>query len=158
MTIASQDSFIQYSGNGASTVFPFTFLVPTGSLVVTKISGAGSAVIDPSNYTVAGLDDPAGGSVTYPLAGPLLASGEILQIQRILALVQTLDLTAQTNFYPDVIETELDYIVMLIQQVQGQISLTTGETGPGLVPLSPLIPAADKVPYYTGATTAALAS
>jgi hypothetical protein len=33
-----------------------------------------------------------------------------------------------------------------------------GALGPGLVPLDPLVPAADRLPYYTGAATAALAT
>jgi hypothetical protein len=38
------------------------------------------------------------------------------------------------------------------------ISTGGGALGPGLVPLDPLVPAADRLPYYTGVATAALAT
>lgn len=119
MTISNQNSFVTHTGNSATTVWPFTFFIPTADdLVVTLWSEATSSVIlAPGSYSVTGLGDPAGGAVTYPLVGSPISPSQTITVQRVVPLVQDTDFSNQTNFYPEVFEDALDYLMMAIQQL-----------------------------------------
>lgn len=110
--------------NGATTVFPFGFLIPdASSLVVTKTNtttGVVTTLVYNTDYTVSGLANPAGGSVT--VLGTPIPSGNNLTIQRLVPYSQSVDLTNQDNFYAEVLESGLDYITMEIQQLSDTVS------------------------------------
>lgn len=124
MTIETSASSVTYTGNGATTSFDYSFLIPESEDVIvslTTIADNTSEEIDPSLYNITGLDDPNGGSVTYPLSGSPISSAYRLTIQRVLPLTQETDLTNQDGFYPDVVESAFDTLCMQIQQVQEEI-------------------------------------
>lgn len=110
-------------GNGATTVFTYSFIIPTAvDAVVTFTDDEGTeTVLTAAQYTITGLDDPNGGTITYPLAGSPIATGESLTLQRIVAYTQPTVLTNQGNFYPDVVEASEDYIVMQTQQLAEEV-------------------------------------
>lgn len=119
MTISTETRLVTYTGNGATTEFDFSFLIPTDSLVVTLYTIATGLEGDPLSdtlYSVTGLDDPNGGSVTYPLIGSPLASTHKINIKREVALTQGLALNNQSAYFPEELEEQLDLIVMMIQQ------------------------------------------
>jgi hypothetical protein len=125
MTIATTASSVTAQGDGSNTVWPFSFLIPEATdliLTVTLISDGSSTIIDPSLYSVTGLGNNAGGSVTYPSSGSPLSSLYNITIQRTLPLTQTTQLTSQGSFDPAVVEDEFDYLTMLSQQMQDQIN------------------------------------
>lgn len=124
MTISTTSNTTTQQGNGSNTVWNYSFLIPdANSLVVTLtlIADGTTEVLDPSVYSVTGLGNPNGGSVTYPLTGAALSSAYNISIQRILPLTQELDLVNQGAFNPDVVESEFDNVVMMTQQLQEQI-------------------------------------
>jgi len=138
MTVITQESFVTYTGNGATTLFPFGFMIQTGADVVTLWSEAtGPVQLSPSAYSITGLDNPSGGSVTYPLTGPAISSSYTITIQRILPVVQSTDISNQANFYPVVIEDALDYLTYLYQQLAFLSDRAV------LVPIGDLNPPAD---------------
>jgi hypothetical protein len=54
--------------------------------------------------------------------------------------------------------TEFAYLDGTTSNIQGQINaiVASGAGGPGIVPIAPLTPAANTLPYYTGTTTGAV--
>lgn len=121
MTITNQNNVIIYQGNGAATVFPFSFEVPESSnMFVRLLDAVTNAVLEtlaPGTYSVVGFGNPFGGSVTYPLVGSPLASDKKIMIERILPYTQDMDIQNEGGFYPEVIEDQMDRIVMQIQQI-----------------------------------------
>lgn len=143
MTISSTASSVTIQGNGATTAFPYAFLIPGASdgdqtnVVVTvvdqTVTPALTTVLAAGQFTITGVGNAAGGFVNYPLSGAALAAGHYLTIQRVLADVQSTSIPNQSAFYAKVVENSLDYLTMLIQQTQAQVSraLQVAVTDPG---------------------------
>jgi hypothetical protein len=124
MTIETTAIKAVAQGNGATTVWPFTFLIPaTDDVVLTLVDVASGnpTVIAPVNYTVSGAGSANGGTVTYPLSGSPVPSTYFVVVERALPLTQETDLQNQGAVYPEDIEDALDYLTMLTQQLQDQI-------------------------------------
>lgn len=118
MTISSTTSKVTYSGNGSTSAFPFSFpIFEEDHLQIIRTFADGSINYITSNFSLTGVGDTAGGTVTYPVSGDPLPSGETLTLARILPLTQSTDLTNQGGFYPEVLETALDRQVMISQQL-----------------------------------------
>jgi len=118
MTVSNTKSYITATGNNATRVWPYAFLIPTNSQVVTVWDATNGPVqLLPSQYTITGLDNPNGGTVTYPITGPVLDTDHTITIERILAPVQLVDLSSQGSFYPSTLEGMVDYVTMLYQQL-----------------------------------------
>ena len=166
MTISTETRLVTYTGNGATTEFDFAFHIPTGALVVTLYTiatGVESAALSDSLYSVTGLDDPNGGTVTYPLSGSPLASTHKINIKREVPLAQGLDLTNQSAYFPAELEEQLDLIVMMIQQHEeelGRAVKTTAGSGtdPDTLIDSLVVAAADAETAATAAEAAQAAA
>lgn len=142
MTVETNASSVTLAGNGATTSWPFAFLIPgafdgdQSNVVLTvvdeTVTPAVTTTILPGAYTITGVGNPAGGAVTYPLSGSPLAANMFITTQRVLAVVQSTEISNQGGFYPQVLEAALDYLTMLTQQQQAQIarSLQTAVTDP----------------------------
>lgn len=116
-----------YNGNGSANTFTFTFKTFSASdLQVIKTSSLGTEtvlVLD-SHYSVAlnvDQDVTAGGTVTYPINGTKLATGEKLTILSLLDLDQTTDLLGGGAFNARVIEDTFDRTVIQIQQLDEEL-------------------------------------
>lgn len=155
MTITNSTRLVTYTGNGVTTEFDYTFLIPTGALVVTLYEIATGVEGDPLSdalYSVTGLDDPAGGTVTYPLVGSPLAATHKINVKRDVAATQDLNLTNQSPYFPEELEEQLDRIVMMIQQNEEAIGrAVVVVSGSGTDP-------ADLIADLTAASAAAVAS
>lgn len=124
MTISTTSNKALWSGNGATTVFPFSFEINNSNeatLYYTDATGAVST-IPPSSYSIAGIGSPNGGTVTYPLSGSPIASGTSLTLVRTVALQQLTDLANQSNYFPDAVEGALDYSMMALQQIGASVN------------------------------------
>ncbi len=125
MTLITQSTKAVAQGNGATVTWPFTFLIPAiEDLTVTLVDVASGnpTVIAPVNYTVTGLGNANGGSVTYPLSGASLTAATYIVVERFVPDVQETDLTNQGGVYPQDIEDSLDYLTMITQQLQDQVN------------------------------------
>lgn len=122
MTVPSSASRNDYVGDGATTIFPYTFKVfAAGDLVVTSTDpdGIPTTLVLGVDYTVSGAGLPGGGNVT--LTTPLPGTGDpedshALAIERSIAATQDTDLRNQGPYLAEVIERALDRIVMMVQQ------------------------------------------
>lgn len=148
MTVSTTANKIVYAGNGATTVFPFTFPgVAASDLQVYYTDAAGNQTLLASNQYTVILNAPAGanptgagGSITYnPLGGPI-ALGTLLTIIRILPETQNASLANQGTLYQQVIESALDYLTMITQQLQELFGrgITVAVSDPAPLPLPPV--------------------
>lgn len=120
MTVSSDNSTDRYEGNDATTSFDFNFYILADSdleVIYTNSSGTDTTLVLDSDYSVTGAGDEAGGSITYPLTGSPLTTGEYITLKRSMTFEQPTDLRAQRNYSPSVIEKALDRIVMFVQQI-----------------------------------------
>jgi hypothetical protein len=125
MTIDVSTSSTTAEGNGVTTIFTFDFTyVSASDIFVTFTDASGNQTdLTPAQYTLV-LNAPAsnsiwgvGGTVTYPLTGSPITTGQTLTIYRILPLTQTTSIANQGTFYPTVVEQALDTLCMEIQEV-----------------------------------------
>lgn len=125
MTVPNGVNSVTHVGNGATTIWPFTFMIPAGTEQVTLLEIATGVEGDPlsdSLYTITGEDDPNGGTVTYPLSGSALASTHKINIKRIVDIEQPLNLTDQSAYDPETLEGQLDQMIFMISQLNEQLS------------------------------------
>ena len=90
MTIASTINKTICLGNGATTAFSYSFLIPIASdVVVTFTDASGNqTVLAPTQYTISGLGNGNGGTINYPLSGSPMSAGQSITLQRILPYQQ----------------------------------------------------------------------
>jgi hypothetical protein len=148
VTVTTALNKIIYAGNGATTVFPFTF--PYGATNGSQIQVfftdtlGNVTLLSPINYTLslnpASGTNPtgAGGSVTYNPLGVPIPTGTFLTILRTLPLTQATSLANQGTLYQPVEEAALDYNMMTIQQVQElqgrSLAVAVSDPAPGNLP------------------------
>ena len=143
-----------YIGNGTTSVFPFVFKVFDATDIsvsrTTTSLGTSTTLALNTDYTVslnANQDTNPGGSVT--LTAGNLASGFSLLIRSVVTATQSVALTNQGGFYPDVINDALDRGIIIDQQQNDRdnraIRVASNELGGnGLV----LPPAIDRAGQY----------
>lgn len=115
MTMQSKVSKAVFSGNGATTDFPFDFKVWDTSELSVTITGPDGASISATGWTATLTD--TGGTVTYRKDGAPLPSGWKLAILRDMPFTQGVDLLSGTRFDPQVIENALDMACAERQQL-----------------------------------------
>jgi hypothetical protein len=152
MTISSQTRKAgPFTGNGATTTFPFTFKVFAASdLYVVRTdatTGIDTVLVLGTDYTVTlntNQNSSPGGSITLPTA---LASGFKLTATSALQYLQPTDLTNQGGFYPKVINDALDRLTIFCQQLLDQVgrSLKISIATPAGVNTTLPAPAANKL-------------
>jgi hypothetical protein len=124
MTVSNQVAKVVVSGNGAQLTFAYSFLIPADgdfALVYTDATGV-NTTIDPSQYSVAGLGNPDGGTFSYPLnGGAAIAAGTTLTLVRQDQYTQDTSFASQNNYNPTVLEMTLDGIILGQQQLAEQI-------------------------------------
>lgn len=125
MTINTTASSVTLVGNGATTNFPFAFLIPDSTTIVVILTDRSvtptlQTTLSASQFSVAGYGIAGGGTVTYPLAGPALTNQQSLTIERIVPYTQQISLSNQGAVWPSSIESALDLVTMMIQQIATQ--------------------------------------
>jgi hypothetical protein len=114
-----------FLGNDSTTNFPFDFKVFSTSdvlVVRTNPQGVETELTLGSDYSVSlnpNQDTSPGGTVTLPAA---LQTGYKLTITSKVASLQPLDLTNQGGFYPQIINSALDRLTILAQQLAEKVN------------------------------------
>lgn len=122
MTISSTTNRNDYIGNGATSVYSYSFKIfSENDLLVTKRTTADveSTLVLTTDYTVTGVGEPSGGTIT--LVAGNLTSGYALTIRRVRDLTQETDIRNQGDFYPEGHEDAFDHFIMIDQQQQDEI-------------------------------------
>lgn len=138
---------VRYLADGTSAAFAYPFpIFETGDLVV-SVSGA----VQTSGFTVTGAGNTEGGTVTF--ATPPTA-GRIVVLERRLPIARVTDFLEGGAFAANALNTELDYLVAALQQVDADndtmLRYPAGEN-PGAVELPSLANRAGKVLGFDGA-------
>ncbi len=140
-----------FTGNGSTTAFPFEFKVFAASdLYVVRATDGGIETVldqDAGDYSVslnADQEASPGGTVTLPSALP---QDYTLTITSAVSNTQTMDLTNQGGFYPEVINRALDRTVVQVQQLAERVdrSLKVPLSTPTAVSAELPLPEADKI-------------
>lgn len=123
MTVSTEVDHNEYTGNGVTTTFPYTFRIFQKSDLVVQVVDLDEnitlLVLD-TDYTVTGAGGYTGGNVILATA---LANGYQISISRELPVTQDTDLRNQGKFFAEVHEDAFDKLTMLIQQVRSWFSL-----------------------------------
>lgn len=114
-----------FTGNGVTTVFPFSYKVfsRTDLLVAQTVTATGVETIKvlDTDYTVAlnsNQNSNPGGTFTMLVPPPV---GTTLAATSNVSTTQNLDLTNQGGFYPTAINDALDRVVIMIQQLAARV-------------------------------------
>lgn len=138
MTVNTTTRRDDYIGNGATAIYSYNFRIfDETELLVTQqdTSGIETTLSYPADYSVSGVGEYAGGSIT--LTAGNLPAGYMLTIRRKLALLQETDLRNQGGYFADVQEDALDRLIMIALQHQDEIdrSVKLPETESGSMTL-----------------------
>lgn len=123
MTVSTVVDHNDYTGNGVTTSFPYTFRIFKKTdlkVSVIDLSENITVLVLDTDYTVTNAGGYNGGSVV--LTSPL-ADGWKITVARELAATQETDLRNQGKFFAEVHEDAFDKLTMLIQQVGTMFSL-----------------------------------
>ncbi len=127
MTLSITKRLKRYTGNDAATTFAYDFLIPLITDIEVSIFDSLTSVttvLSGSQFSITGIGSASFGEVTYPLAGdPLPATSDII-IKRTVPYTQSMDVTNQGGFLPEVLEDQLDAIVMQVQQLAEEAGRT----------------------------------
>jgi hypothetical protein len=140
MTVSSTTSKVSYTGNGLTTAFavPFYFLEAADLQVILRSGTTETVQALSSQYTVTGAGVETGGTVTM-LVAP--AAGTTLTIRRNIAATQETDLLPNDRLPAETLETALDKVTMLTQQL-GEESARSLKYPASDAPMSAQVPAA----------------
>lgn len=123
MTVSTVVDHNDYTGNGVTTSFPYTFRIfkkTDLTVSVIDLSENITVLVLDTDYTVTNAGGYNGGSVV--LTTPL-ANGWQISISRELEPTQETDLRNQGKFFAEVHEDAFDKLTMLIQQVASMFRL-----------------------------------
>ncbi|HDP9519106.1 TPA: phage tail protein, partial [Escherichia coli] len=123
MTVSTEVDHNEYTGNGVTTTFPYTFRIFQKSDLVVQVIDLDeniTVLVLDTDYTVTGAGGYNGGNVILSKA---LANDYQISISRELPVTQETDLRNQGKFFAEVHEDAFDKLTMLIQQVRSWFSL-----------------------------------
>lgn len=119
MTVSTEVDHNDYTGNGVTTAFPYTFRIFATSDLNVQVMNLNEVITTLSlgtDYSVTGAGSYSGGNVVLPIP---LATGWKISISRDLPATQETDLRNQGKFFAEVHEDAFDLLTMLIQQSLG---------------------------------------
>lgn len=137
-TISTTTSTVTAAGNSVTTAFNYPFLMSSASYAVVQIVNTNVTpntvtTLSSTQYSITGVTNPTGGTVTYPLSGSPLAPGYYIVISRVVPLIQTTSISNQGPTFR-AIENALDYLTEITQQLQAQITVLQAQASGGTVP------------------------
>ena len=122
MTVSSTTNKQSYNGNGSQSVFAYTFKIFAEADVEVYVGTTLKTLS--THYTLSGVGAAGGGNVTFTTGNiPAAGTGNVT-ILRSLALTQGVDLINYGKFDAEVIESQYDKLVMMVQQLQEQADRT----------------------------------
>jgi len=124
MTLSTQTNKVQYTCNSGTDTFPYTFeIIQSADLYViyTDLAGTDHQWTENTEYIVTNVGEEYGGNVVVD-ALYVPASGTVLTIYREVPLTQESDYVENDPFHADTLETDLDRIIMITQQLDEQFS------------------------------------
>ena len=109
--VADARPYVQYACDGVQTVFTYPFPILAAEDLTVVLDDTST----PAGIGVSGIGDDAGGTVTL---SPAPAAGRTLTIFRDMPIARTTDFQEAGEFRASAINTELDRLAMMLQQVE----------------------------------------
>jgi hypothetical protein len=153
VTVSTTANKIIFLGNGSTTNFPFTFVVPAGEtgsdiqVYFTNSSGVISLLTQGAGATqytitfnpvVSPDPTPIGGTVVYNPSGSPIPLGSFLTILRSVPETQLTQFVNQGALWPAAVESAFDYVTMALQQISEllgrQITVAVSDPTPSALP------------------------
>lgn len=123
MTVSNQIAQTgPYTANGVQTVFDRTFKITDAAHLAVQQIWNGSTTTITSGFSQTGVGSDTG-TITFTTPPP---SGAKITLYRNVPFEQQSDYTNEGKVPPEVIETDLDLIVMMVQALKSQVSLDIG--------------------------------
>lgn len=126
MTIsATSNKTAPLPGDGANKNFDWTFEIPTEDdmVIVHTVTATGAETVITTNFSITnGIGESSGGTIVYPVTGSAIPSTETITIRRVLSLAQPNALPNQGGFFPATHEDMFDYLTMIVQQIDEELS------------------------------------
>jgi hypothetical protein len=119
MTISVQVTNSNYTGNGSTTVFPYTFTVITQTDLLVYLDG----VAQSTGFSVSGVGVAGGGSVTFTAAPTI---GQVVRLERSVPQNRTTDYQNGGALDANVLDADFDRTIMMVQDLSNQAIRTTG--------------------------------
>ena len=119
MTVSTQVSRNEYTGNGATTQYDFTFRILDKSHLLVQTLDTSESIVTltlGTDYTVTGVNRYNGGKVVLNTALP---AGYKISIERKTPVTQEASIRNQGGFFPEIHEDAFDKLTMLVQQAYG---------------------------------------
>ncbi|MDV0613545.1 phage tail fiber protein, partial [Klebsiella quasipneumoniae subsp. similipneumoniae] len=119
MTVSTQVSRNEYTGNGATTQYDFTFRIFDKSHLLVQTLDTSESIVTltlGTDYTVTGVNRYNGGKVVLTSALP---AGYKISIERSTPVTQEASIRNQGGFFPEIHEDAFDKLTMLVQQAYG---------------------------------------
>jgi hypothetical protein len=130
MSITSASARNDYTGNGATGTYSYGFRITDDDhlrVTIRDTDDAETTLTKTTHYTVTGVDEAAGGSITlvdgafdWETSGNL-KSDYHLTIRRVVPLKQETDIRNQGDYYPETHEDTFDYLTSIDQQQQDEV-------------------------------------
>jgi hypothetical protein len=118
MTISNTSIKNVYSGNGVATVFAFTFPIAAETELEVYLLESGFLVLKTltTDYTISGVGNPSGGSVTFVTPPPTVTGGSDIVLVRKTPLTQLADYIEGDSFPAETHEAALDKLTKIAQE------------------------------------------
>ena len=123
MTISTTTIKNSYSGNGSTTQFNYTFKIADDDeiqVIIRSSTGTETVKTKTTHYTVAGVGNANGGSITFQ-SGHIPTATETVVLRRSTPQTQGLDLIENDPMPADNIETAYDKLTAISQELQEQV-------------------------------------
>ena len=123
MTISTTTIKNSYSGNGSTTSFNYTFKIADEDeiqVIIRSSTGTETVKTKTTHYTVAGVGNANGGSITFTTGNTPTAT-ETVVLRRSTPQTQGLDLIENDPMPADNIETAYDKLTAISQELQEQV-------------------------------------
>ena len=125
MTVTALPSRNEYTAAAGQTIFNFTFLIFEDTDLNVYVTPSGQDAEDSTDivtgYTVAGLGNPSGGSITLSVGASI---GDLVTIVSDIPENRTTDYQNSGDFLPDTVNDDFDKTVALIKQQDDSTSRT----------------------------------
>ena len=121
MTISTTIIKNSYSGDGSTTVFPYTFKISAEAdiqVIIRAANGTETVKTLTTDYSVSGVGSASGGNVTMVTAP---SATETLVIRRETTQTQTVDLVENDPFTAETVEGAFDKSIAVAQELQEEV-------------------------------------
>lgn len=121
MTVPALPNYITFAGNGTTGPFSFSFPFPQNSDLTASVIDSSGSITSAQIASITGAGSDTGGSVTLVTA---LIVGSTLTVYRSLPVQQQTQLPNGGPYFAATVEAALDYLTMLVQQLQTTVAIT----------------------------------